>query len=167
MPIFELSPLNSHASAVPVHTPSPFLLERNPRPLLITLTISQPLTTYATVILLGDTFPTPSPTPTPTSPPLSLPPTTTSTPAPAARVQTPGVPTGTVLGIVIGCALGFLALIALFYVYLVRARRRERRRWRRWRERQAAKEGAAGEEAAPAAEEAPAEGAPAAEGEGG
>ena len=87
-----------------------------------TLSVTLPYTTYTTTIVLGDSFST-----------TNLQPTTYAVPSSStnAKVQTPGIATGTIVGIVIGLIAGFLALFAVFYVYLLRARQARRRRRRR------------------------------------
>ena len=88
----------------------------------VTLSITLPYTTYASIVLLGDSFPTTN----------TLIPTTFAIPTSQnVKLQTPGTATGTIVGIVIGLIVGFGALIAVFYVYLLRARQVRRRRRRR------------------------------------
>ncbi|KAG4421009.1 hypothetical protein IFR04_005878 [Cadophora malorum] len=88
----------------------------------VTLTITGSSGTYVTLVELGDTT-------IATSYPVSQ---TTA----RSRIPNPGIPTGTIVGIVVGISLGVLALVGVFYVYLLRARhlkqiRRRRRRARR------------------------------------
>jgi hypothetical protein len=89
-----------------------------------TLTISLPRTTYATIVLLGDSFPSS------TSPP--LPPTTIPAISTVQDEQAPpsGTSSGATVGIVIGCVVGLVLLLAVGYVWFLRARqpRNKRRR---------------------------------------
>lgn len=78
----------------------------------VTLTITKAYTTYATTILLGNTFPTSPETSNPTSQS-----STTSQSQPAS----PGIPTSSITGIVVGCIAGLLLLIGVFYIYEIRA----------------------------------------------
>jgi hypothetical protein len=77
----------------------------------VTLTITRQATTYITIIQLGDSFPT-------TFPNSNLQPTS----PPKTTVQHPGIPTGDIVGIIVGCIVGFGLLVGVFYVYLLRAR---------------------------------------------
>ncbi|KAH7419489.1 hypothetical protein BKA64DRAFT_650955 [Cadophora sp. MPI-SDFR-AT-0126] len=88
----------------------------------ITLTVTQSSGTYVTLVELGDT-----------TIPTSYPVTQTT----ASRIPNPGIPTGTIVGIVVGISLGALALVGVFYVYLLRARHLKRMRRRRRRARRA------------------------------
>jgi len=81
-------------------------------PYYVTLTITRDATTYITTIQLGDSFPTTS-FPNSNSQPASPPRTT---------AQHPGIPTGDIVGIIVGCIVGFGLLVGVFYVYLLRAR---------------------------------------------
>ncbi|KAG4439918.1 hypothetical protein IFR05_004593 [Cadophora sp. M221] len=88
----------------------------------ITLTITRSTGTYVTLVELGDpSFPTAY---------------SATQASPKRRVQNPGIPTGTIVGIVVGIFGGVMLLMGVFYVYLLRARhlklvRRRRRRARR------------------------------------
>ncbi|KAK0125644.1 hypothetical protein ONS96_009479 [Cadophora gregata f. sp. sojae] len=90
----------------------------------ITLTVTRSSGTYVTLVELGDTT-------LPTSYQVTQSQTTTS------RIPDPGIPTGTIVGIVVGISLGVLALVGVFYVYLLRARHLKRIRRRRKRARRA------------------------------
>ncbi|PVH79218.1 hypothetical protein DL98DRAFT_655620 [Cadophora sp. DSE1049] len=89
----------------------------------ITLTVTRSSGTYVTLVELGDT-----------TIPTSYPVTQTTT---RSRIPNPGIPTGTIVGIVVGISLGVLALVGVFYVYLLRARHLKRIRRRRRRARRA------------------------------
>ncbi|KAH9211344.1 hypothetical protein DL95DRAFT_448272 [Leptodontidium sp. 2 PMI_412] len=89
----------------------------------ITLTITGSSGTYATLVELGDpSFPTAY---------------SATQATPKRRVQNPGVPTGTIVGIVVGIFGGVMLLMGVFYVYLLRARHLKRVRRRRRRARRA------------------------------
>ena len=94
------------------------------QPDYITLSVTRPYTTFTTLILLGDSFPSPT-----TDPPSDPEPTSTSSPGPV----TPGISTGTIVGIVIGSLLGFGLVVLIYYVSLKRARAARKRRKRRRR----------------------------------
>jgi len=89
---------------------------RSPQPHYIILTITSFSSTYTTTILLGNTF--------------LASPTSESTTSNILIPQIPGIPTGTIVGIVVGCVLGFLALGLGFYAYVLKAKRDRRRRRR-------------------------------------
>lgn len=89
-------------------------------PYYITLSITRVTTTYTTLVQLGDSFPTTYAT------------KSSSTLPPKSTAQHPGIPTGNIVGIIVGCIAGFGLLVGVFYVYLLRARqfRRVQRRRR-------------------------------------
>jgi hypothetical protein len=110
----------SYAAPFPT---SPPLIKRQGH--YITLTITRDYTTYTTTILLGNTFP-------------SSPQITTSPSVQTSQLShpgTPGVPTSTIAGIVVGSIAGFLLLVAIFYVYVLRSRQIRRKSKKRGRSR--------------------------------
>ncbi|KAH8668148.1 hypothetical protein BGZ60DRAFT_528485 [Tricladium varicosporioides] len=89
----------------------------------ITLSITRPTTTYTSLVLLGDSYPLTTPTDLsdlsdPSNPSLTIPKTI---------AQHPGIPTSSIVGIVVGVVLVFLSLAGVFYVYILRARQYKRR----------------------------------------
>ncbi|KAH7342538.1 hypothetical protein BKA65DRAFT_293558 [Rhexocercosporidium sp. MPI-PUGE-AT-0058] len=108
----------------------------------VTLTITRDSGTYMTLVELGDpSFPT------------AYSATQISS---KRRIQNPGIPTGTIVGIVVGIFGGVMLLVGVFYVYLLRARHLKRIRRRRRRARRASASSAG---AGPAPPPPPAEGA--------
>jgi hypothetical protein len=120
--------------AEPPHPTNWPIRDRAGEPDLITLSITSPFTTYTTTIELGNSFPT----------------SFIPDPSPQAAVQapqkpsTPGISTGTIVGIVVGCSLGFLLLIGVFYVYLLRARQYRLQKKRRGRSKSRSSSGRSG-----------------------
>lgn len=91
----------------------------------ITLTISLPRTTYATVVLLGDSFPSTFLTPDPSPSPSLI----VSPPAVQRKQRAAGeVSDSPNVGIVIGCVAGLGLLLGVVYVWILRARQSRRRR---------------------------------------
>lgn len=82
----------------------------------ITLSITRPTTTYTSLVLLGGSYPLTTPT-SPSDPSQTI---------PGAVVQHPGIPTSSIVGIVVGVVLVFLSLAGVFYVYTLRARQYRR-----------------------------------------
>jgi len=80
------------------------ITRRSPQPHYIFLTITSISTTYTTTILLGNSFPTFATSSQSTTPKAIIP-------------EVPGIPTGTIVGIVVGCIVVFLVLGIVFYGY--------------------------------------------------
>ncbi|RDL39611.1 uncharacterized protein BP5553_03951 [Venustampulla echinocandica] len=77
-------------------------------PSYVVLSVTRPTTTYTTIVPLGNSFPTDA---------------SSSASPPETTAQTPGIPTSSIVGIIVGCILAFGMLAGVFYVYALRAKR--------------------------------------------
>ena len=98
----------------PLMTSGPVELRDEPR--YLTLSVNSFSTTYITTILLGNSFATVPSTPF-----------STATPE-LESVHVPGIPTGTIVGIVVGCVAGFFLLLCVFYIHILKMRQSARMR---------------------------------------
>jgi len=113
----------------------------------ITLTITQPYTTYTTLILLGN-----SPA-TAAIGPYQAAQTSAEDSATGQHMPNSGTSTGAIVGIIVGCTVGTFLLFAVLYLYTLRARQWRRKEKRRMRRRRARRASLAAAAAAAAAEQ--------------